>query len=207
MYKKILLGSMIMALIVPIGVMSDFSFAEDDTATLKKQIEALQKRVEELEAQTARQDSDDDRDYFPYGRRGNWDPFAEMDRMQAEMNRMFQGAFRNQGPSSGSGVFSNTMSYDYNVDLKEKDNGYEITFDMKGLDQDKVDIQINTSSITIKGEHSSQNVEQGPGQNFQVQSFGSFMQTIPLPTDADTTGIKTEKKGDSLVITMPKKRS
>lgn len=207
MHKKILIASIIMALIVPIGVMNGPSFAEDDTETLKKQIEALQKRVEELEAQSAQEDAEDVRDEFPYGRRRNWDPFAEMDRMQAEMNRMFEGAFRNRGPSAGSGVFSNTMSYDYNVDLKEKDDGYEITFDMKGLDQDKVDIQINTSSITIKGEHSSQNVEQGPGQNLQVQSFGSFMQTIPLPTDADTTGIKTEKKGDSLVITMPKKHS
>ncbi|MBZ0167390.1 MAG: Hsp20/alpha crystallin family protein [Candidatus Omnitrophica bacterium] len=207
MHKKIFIWSIITALIVPVGVMGDLALAEENTETLKKQIEALQKRVEELEAQSADRNPGDDPEHFPYGRRGNWDPFAEMDRMQDEMNRLFEGAFRNRGPSAGSGVFSNTLSYDYNVDLKEKDNGYEITFDMKGLDQDKVDIQINTSSITIKGEHASQNVQQGPGQNLQVQSFGSFMQTIPLPTDADTTGIKTEKKGDSLVITMPKKHS
>ncbi|HLF18828.1 MAG TPA: Hsp20/alpha crystallin family protein [Candidatus Omnitrophota bacterium] len=35
--------------------------------------------------------------------------------------------------------------------------------------------------------------------------FGTFLKTIPLPVNADTEKVKTEQKGDELVITMPKK--
>ncbi len=208
MQRKLLVIAVITALIAPIGVMSPSASAEDNIDELKEQIKALQARVEQLESQNQppADEGDDSWDYFNRRRPRRWDPFAEMDRMQAEMNRMFEHAFSNRPMNSG-GMFSSSMGYNYNVDMKETDDGYEITFDMKGLDKDKVDIQINSNSITIKGEHSSEDTEKGPNQFYQTQSFGSFMQTIPLPTDADTAGVKTEKKGDSLVITMPKKNS
>ena len=208
MSRKLLTIFFITALIVPIGVMSGSAVADDETVEkLMRQIEELQARVDELEAQNSPQEEDSSWDYFDSRRPRRWDPFAEMDRMQAEMNRMFEHAFSNRGPSHRGGMFSSSMGYNYDIDMKENDDGYEITMDMKGLDKDKVDIQINPHSITIKGEHSAENSEQGPNQYFKTQSFGSFMQTIPLPTDADTAGIKTEKKGDTLVITMPKKNT
>jgi HSP20 family protein len=86
-------------------------------------------------------------------------------------------------------------------------DGYEIIFNMKGLDQEKVDIEINEHSITVKGEHSRQEKEEGQGTFYSSSSFGSFMKTIPLPVDADTSKVKTEKKGDSLVIRLPKKNT
>lgn len=175
----------------------------DDVAELKKQIEALQKRVEELEADKR------DSSGSPAGRyrRGfglGWDPFEEISRMREEMDRLFQDPFGGPGGQQGT-TFGSSMSFDTDLDLKETDDGYEITLDMTGLDKEKVDIQINEHSITVKGEHSRQDTEEGPNRYFSSQSYGSFMKTIPLPTDADTARAETEKEGDRLVIRLPKK--
>ena len=72
-------------------------------------------------------------------------------------------------------------------------------------DKDKVGIQINQHSLTVKGQRSRQEKEQNANRYISSDSFGSFVKTIPLPDDADTTRVRTEKKGDTLVIELPKK--
>lgn len=205
--KKFLIIIMLMSFIT-FPLLSSPIFAEEteDVGELKKQIEALQKRVEELEEDKQQMQSEQQDDDFFWGSRNRWDPFYEMQRMQEEMNKMFQNSFNRRGSFSG-GIFSNDMSFDYDFDMKELKDSYEITFDMKGLDQEKVDIEINNNSITVKGEHSSQEKEEGQGRYYNAKSFGSFMKTIPLPVDADTTKVKTEKEGDKLIIRLPKKKT
>ncbi len=174
----------------------------ESVAELKKQIEALEKRVDRLE---------DERKNPPNalnapsqsGSVSGWNPFEEMNRMQEEMNQMFQHPFDRYGRTQR--MFNSKMSFNSDFDFRETNNGYEITFDMTGMDKDKIDIQINENSITVKGEQSRQDKEEGPNQYFSSQSFGSFMKTIPLPVDADTTKVKTQKEGDDLVIRIPKK--
>jgi len=200
MLKKILIVVAVFLLTV---VGSGLNVQADDAATiaeLKQQISALQRRVEELEARNAVSANlpEGDDSGLPY-----WDPFVEINRMQAEMDQMFQRSFGR--PGARSGMFSSNMSFDADLDLQEKADGYELKFDMRGLDKDKVDIQIHGNSITVKGERSAQNQEKGQGEFFYSQSFGSFMKTIPLPIDADTAQIKTAKEGDYLVVRMPKK--
>ena len=201
--KLIVLLACLMA-VSGISFFSITSFAQEDIAQLKQQIEVLQKRVDELESKEQQEPVHVD-PFFKRGQ-GAWDPFYEIERMQEEMNRMFQNSY-NRGGGLGRGMFSNDMSYDHDFDIKENADGYEIRFDMKGLDKEKVDIQINEHSITVKGESSRQETEESENKYFSTQSFGSFMKTIPLPVDADTTKLKTEKEGESLVIKLPKKAS
>lgn len=133
----------------------------------------------------------------------DWDPFVEMDRMNRQMQRMFQGP---SASPSGSNVFSQSFSFGQNFELKETDQGYVLDVDMKGMDQDKFHLDIKSNSITISGEQSSQQKQDVQGAYFQSSSFGSFVQTIPLPADADTSKIKTEKQDDRLVVIIPKKK-
>lgn len=184
------------------------SFAGDNVEDLKKQIEALQKRVDELESAQARQNQGQGNAWgaLPPQQNQGWDPFDEMRRMQEDMDRMLQNSSGPAGSPQG-GVFSNSMSFDTNIDMKETSDGYEITLDMQGLDKDKVDININEHSITVKGESSRQDKEESTGSVFSSSSYGSFMKTIPLPVDADTSKVTSEKEGENLVIRIPKKLS
>lgn len=167
---------------------------------LKKEIEALQKRVNQLEME--KRDS-----FYNPGMNGpdvGWDPIMEMNQMQQRMDQMFQSSFGQ--PGARQGIFSSTMRFDQDIDLKETDQGYEVNIDTTGFDQNKVDVQINEHSLTIKGEQSKDEHLEGPDRKMSSRSFGSFMKTIPLPADADTANAKTEKQGNSLVISLPKKR-
>lgn len=197
---------MVIGLIALTGFVFNNSFVaaeETESVTeLKKQIEVLQKRVDQLEAEKKDSLNGPKRNFQRQFGSG-WDPFEEINRMQENMDQMFQNSFGRSGGKQG--MFSSNMSFNSDFDLKETNNGYEIKLDMKGLDKDKLDVQINEHSITVKGEQSTQNKEESTNQYFSSQSFGSFMKTIPLPTDADTTKVKTEKEGDTLVIRLPKK--
>ncbi len=178
--------------------------AEDveSVAELRKKIEALEKRVDRLEDEK----KNSLHSFNAPSRSGSgsgWNPFEEMNRMQEEMNRMFQHPFDRYGRTQG--MINSKMSFDSDFDFRETDNGYEITFDMTGMDKDKIDIQINENSITLNGEQSRQDKEEGPNRYFNSQSYGSFMKTIPLPTNADTSKARTEKKDAQFIITLPKK--
>lgn len=189
--------------------------AKPTTEELQAQIQKLEERINQLEAEKAAPPAHASRAYpsptpnnypsrpTPFDDPFAWDPFAEMERMNQQMQQMFQ------GPSSspaGSHMFSQTFSMGQNFELKDTDQGYVMTIDMKGMDQDKFHLDIKPDYITISGEQSNVNkTQQGQGY-FEASSFGSFVQTIPLPADADTSKIKTEKQGDTMVVTIPKKK-
>ncbi len=202
--------SILLICLIAVGSMFFYSipsFATEDVLELKNRIKALQKRVEELETEQKEKKlffSPINRSQKGFGFR--WNPFDEMDRMQEKMNRIFQNSF-SMGGLGQRGMLSNSMSYDYDFDIKESKDEYEIRFDIKGFAKDKIDLEINKHSITVKGEHSSQDTEENQNSYFSSQSFGSFMKTIPLPVDADTTKVKTEKEGDALVIRLPKRNT
>lgn len=204
--KNILLGLGLAFFLLVFLCMPVMAQQTENIDELKQQIKALQKRVEELESKQQVQEQDDPWGFFGTPQDDFWDPFEEMRRMQGQMDRMFQNSFQSRGQSKG-GMFSSNMSFDYDFDMQETEDGYIITFDMTGLDQDKVDIDINQHSITVKGEHSRKDTEENPNSYFSSSSYGSFMKTIPLPVDADTSKLQTEKEGDNLVIRLPKKKS
>jgi len=102
-------------------------------------------------------------------------------------------------------MFKNNMFYDEDFDIQEMKDGYEIKFDMSGLDNDKVNIEINEHSVTISGERSSQAEESNQNGFYSSRSFGTFLKTVSLPVDADTQKMETKKEGDMLIIKMPKK--
>lgn len=176
--------------------------AQENVQALKDQISELQKRIEVLEST---QSGKNDTPATVRTQRNLWDPFAEMAWIQEEMNRMFQSSFSRRTGQDDK-FFSDPMNFQTGLDIKETKEGYEVTFDMKGLDKDKVNLEINPGSLTVQGEHASQDVEEGKNGYFHAQSFGSFSKTIPLPDDADTNRVTTERNGDALVVKILKKK-
>jgi HSP20 family protein len=165
---------------------------------LENQIKVLEQRIQELEAEKQQNQQQKIR-------HKEWDPFEEIAKMQDQMNNMFQNSIKMSG-NFDSGLFSNNMSYDDNFHIKDENDKYILEFDMKGLNQQKTNIEITNHAITIKGEYSIENKTQESGKYVSSKSFSSFMKTIPLPKDADTANIKSDKKDDKLIIILPKKK-
>lgn len=175
----------------------------EDVEELKQQIQALQKRVDELESAQNQQQMQSPQGMYRSQPR-KWDPFEEMARMQAEMNRMFRNSFAFGGDNS-KGMFRSDMFYDDSLDMKEEPDKYIIEFDMTGLDQGKVDIQVNEHAITVKGEGMHEQREETDNRIFRSNNYSSFMKSIPVPDDADTAKMQTKQEKNKLIIILPKK--
>lgn len=177
-------------------------FAQETVSDLKKQIEELKAKVSHLEQHQAENAV---KRPNPFPQNDRWDPFGEMEAMHDQMNRMFDSAFA-QAYSPQKGMLSNQMFFDTS-EIEDRGDSYQIKLDVGGFDKDKIDIKVSGHAISISGEY--KNTQQTTGQQsaFESHSYGKFLNTIPLPRDADTDKMSTEKNGKELIITFPKKKA
>lgn len=187
-------------------------FADESTEELKKEMQTLKERVAELEKALAQKPSSPRiwqrppsspspfKDWEERRSLWEWDPLKEMNRMQEEIDQLFQDSFdRMQSSRSSQGE-----EFADDFELEEKEDAYVIQFDISGLNKEKINVEINEHSITISGEHSEKVEETRPHGYHRSQSYGSFLKTIPLPVDADTEHMETQQEGDLLIIRVPK---
>lgn len=177
------------------------AYAEENVSDLKRQIEELKEKVATLEAgQNAAV-----KPWPPaVPAQDPWDPWADMGRMHQEMEAMFQSAM-DQARGARQGMFSNQLFFDTSK-LEETKDGYSIKLDVKGFDQNKIDIKAQEGSLVISGEYRDQEKSERQNSVYESHNYGKFLNTVPLPKDADVSGMKIEKKGDQLVIFLPKKK-
>ncbi len=108
-----------------------------------------------------------------WGRAG-WDPFAEMRRLQAEMNQLFEGA----------GAFRARRGYPP-VNLWLGENSVVITAELPGLSSDEIDLTVVEDSLTIRGEHKPAASEEQAVWRRRERPTGPFARTVELPFRVD----------------------
>jgi len=181
--------------ILVFGMVTSNQAMADDSDQLKQQVQVLQDRVNQLENQLA------NKQQIPptavvstpglpvYDQ---WqDPLTQMMLMQEQMDRNFRQAF------------ANTQVFNPRMDMKQTDKQYIITMDIPGMDKDKINIENKEGVLTISGERRSETDNNQNNQYYrQERSFGSFMQSIPLPEDAKTDQIDAKYKNGVLTVTM-----
>jgi len=91
------------------------------------------------------------------------------------------------------------------VDIVEKDNAYEITADLPGMDEKSVEVQLSNGNLTIKGEKTDEKEEKQKGYYLHERQFGSFERTFAVPEEVDTDKIEAKFKKGVLTLTLPKK--
>jgi HSP20 family protein len=91
------------------------------------------------------------------------------------------------------------------VDIAEKDNAYEITADLPGIDEKNVEVQLSNGNLTIKGEKKEEKEEKKKDYYLQERRFGSFERTFGVPEGVDADKIEANFKKGVLTVTMPKK--
>jgi HSP20 family protein len=91
------------------------------------------------------------------------------------------------------------------VDIVEKDNAYEITADLPGLDEKNVEVQVINGNLTIKGEKKEEKEEKKKDYYLKERHFGSFARSFGVPEGVDVNKIEANFKKGVLTITLPKK--
>lgn len=138
-----------------------------------------------------------------------YDPFAEMDRMQEQMNRMFNESFRHASSLMGPGPIGTGIPksfFEPGIDLQDKTDHYLITMDIPGMEKDQINLAVKEHMLTVSGDRKSESEKKDEKQGFysMERQFGSFARTIPLPDDADGDRVKANYEKGVLEIEIPK---
>ncbi len=140
-----------------------------------------------------------------------WRPF---DTLRDEVNRLFD----DFGGSLWRSPLRRTLSdldtlWKHNggafaapaVDVAEKDNAYEITAELPGLDEKNIEVSLANGGLTIKGEKKEEKEEKRKDYYLKERHYGSFERSFTLPDGVDTDKIDASFSKGVLTVKLPKK--
>ncbi len=91
------------------------------------------------------------------------------------------------------------------VDIREEDRRFVIFADVPGVDPAAIEVSMDKSILTIKGERKEDNAGQNGKLTRQERVHGAFHRRFALPDSADADGITAHGKHGVLEISIPKK--
>ena len=91
-----------------------------------------------------------------------------------------------------------------NVDFGENDKEYVLMAELPGIEQKDVAVNIQNSTLTIKGERKYEQ-ELNDTNYYRVErSYGSFQRSFTLPDDVKADQISSTLKNGVLTVRLPK---
>jgi len=138
---------------------------------------------------------------------GEWVPFESLRR---EIDRLFDDfhPFDWRLPSRMLGAAPRVARAEWQVapamDLVEKDDAYEITAELPGLDEKNVEVKLANRTLTIKGEKSEDKEEKQKDYYLAERRYGSFQRSFQLPENIDAEKIDAQFAKGVLTVKLPK---
>jgi HSP20 family protein len=91
------------------------------------------------------------------------------------------------------------------ADVSEKDNEYEITVELAGMDVNDIEVKLSDDVLTIKGEKKEQKEERKKDYYLCERCYGSFRRTFRLPAGVDSSKIEASFAKVVLTLKLPKR--
>jgi HSP20 family protein len=121
--------------------------------------------------------------------------WREMDRLQHEMNRLFDATIHGRVPGA--------PAYPA-VNIWANEDGQIVTAEMPGVNPDDIELNVSADTLTLSGERTSQPI----GDDVQVhraeRAFGKFVRKIQLPFMVDPQKVKASFTDGVLQINLPR---
>ena len=131
-----------------------------------------------------------------------WEPVAELNTIQNEMNRLFNTFF--EQPDQTAGGNGTTRRWVPPMDLVETADHYVLRADLPGLSDDDVNVQLEDNVLTISGERRIEHAHEQEGYYRLERAFGAFSRSLTLPDGVDASGVQAQFERGVLEIRVPK---
>ena len=125
-----------------------------------------------------------------------WEPFRDIAQMQSEMGRLFDGLFESRGRGSEGWIPA--------LDVWETENDIVYAFDLPGLAESEISIEVADDTLTVTGERSRSTEEQGERFFRFERRYGSFSRAVGLPAGLDESKIAASYENGVLEVRVPK---
>lgn len=99
----------------------------------------------------------------------------------------------------------NTRPWTPAVDVFENENDLVLKADLPEVDPKDVSIEVENSTLTLKGSRKFEEAQNGRGYHRIERSYGSFVRAFSLPETVDPEKVKADYKQGVLTITLAKK--
>ena len=112
------------------------------------------------------------------------DPFAELNRMQTEMDNFFQSmSLDTQGPASST-------IWRPRIDVTSNDKEYTIKAELPGCKKEDINLELRDGFLTLSGKRQHENNEENEKYHRQERYYGSFTRSFGLPDGVSETDVK-----------------
>jgi HSP20 family protein len=126
-----------------------------------------------------------------------WQPLREIDALQREMNRLFEGLT----PATENNASNNFMP---NVELEEDTDVIHLKVEIPGIEAKDLDIQVTAQAVVVSGDRKFERTASENGITRSEFRYGKFQRVIPLPSRIQNTETQAEFKDGVLRLTLPK---
>jgi HSP20 family protein len=135
-------------------------------------------------------------------RQPSWNPWLEMERLNAEMNRLFQ--------------TSRPTSVEYPpIDVWTSEQGARVTALLPGYQRDDVDVSVVGNTLTLKGgmeiepdaDASGQGERNGRTYHRRERESHKFARTVELPFEVEVEKVTARLENGLLEVLLPRSLS
>lgn len=126
-----------------------------------------------------------------------WNPFQELERVQREVNRLFDSEVRGRAESDAQ--------WAPRVDIYEDPERFLCKAELPGMKPEQVNISIENNLLTISGERKFEHEEKKNNYHRIERLYGSFRRSFQLPNTIDATKVSAEMKDGILAVSLPKR--
>ncbi|MBF0187737.1 MAG: Hsp20/alpha crystallin family protein [Magnetococcales bacterium] len=127
-----------------------------------------------------------------------YDPFRSVRGLQQEINRLFDMDF---DTNQTRGMVS---EWDLRVDVREDEEGYHLTADLPGMNQEDIHVHVENGRLTLSGERRFEHEEKKDDYRRVERAYGRFSRSFQIPTATDATKIEASYRNGVLEVTLPK---
>ena len=128
-----------------------------------------------------------------------WDPFRELEGIQARLNRMF-----GEPPLRGAPDAVAFADWAPAVDIQETDGEYLVKADLPDVKKEDVKVELEDGVLTVEGERKQEKEEKGKKFHKIERAYGKFVRRFALPTEVDATKLSADFKEGVLNVHLPK---
>jgi len=124
------------------------------------------------------------------------EPLRELATLQSEMSRMMNGMLDVDGRGAQSWVPA--------VDVWETENELVYAFDLPGIPEDRISVELQDDTLTVTGERELSNERSENGYHRFERRYGSFSRTLGVPQGVAEDSIKADCRNGVLEIRVGK---
>ena len=100
---------------------------------------------------------------------------------------------------------SGHVAGDVSADLSDSQTAYTYSLDLPGMDENDVEVAVESGRLVIRGEKQDDRKEKGDNYVFRERSFGQFERSFTLPANAREKDIEASFKKGVLAVKIPYK--